>query len=343
MASPMTLEEKIKKFDKAFSKLFPGIEMYYTQYGNGKEGEIVWEKVHFQVPNENSSLASSPYFYENKSLLHFSNIYALSSILQEKNIRLYNLYNLNDPREFTFASNVFNINDDFIKDAKENVFIMSFCETELLKTKATSEFNMWRLYGNEGNGIGIIFKIVNDPNKWVDFHISKIIYGVDERFKFVKLLNLLNKLNEDGPTLEVDFGKILAFHKSRLFELEKEVRIIHDRREKKIGSQAKTVTDKDKKQIFPIIKPDLLKLFGKSNKTKYLKLPIFSNSIKDYDPELPLLKIDQIVLGYNVVENNKEIRENISQLFEEQLGYTPKIIQTRLKNFYWDVASKARH
>ena len=337
----MTIEDKIKKFDDALLKLFPGIDTDFLQSGYGKNGNIDWQNIQFHIPSNNSNLAKSPYFYENKSLLHFSNIYSLSSILQEKNIRFYNLHNLNDPREFTFASNVFNINEDLIQDSKDNIFTMSFCEIEILK-KSTSEFNMWRLYGDKGKGVALVFKIVNDPKEWEDFHVSKIIYGTSERFKFVKLLNLLNELNQNLPRLEVDFGKILAFHKSRLFELEKEVRIIFDKREKRIGMQSKTVSNKTK-QIFPIIKSDLAKLVDNTSNIKYLKLPIFSEGNNNYDSEIPLLKIEQIILGYNFVDQIPEIKEHIRQLCDEQLGYKPKIIQTRLKDYYWDIANKASH
>jgi Protein of unknown function (DUF2971) len=332
----MTTEDKIKKFDDAFLKLFPGIATDFLQSGYGKDGKIDWQNVQFHIPSNNSNLTKSPYFYESKSLLHFSNIYSLSSILQEKNVRFYNLHNLNDPREFTFASKVFNIKEDLIQDAKDNIFTMSFCEIEILK-KSTSEFNMWRLYGDNGKGIGLVFKIINDSKKWEDFHVSKIIYGASERFKFVKLINLLNDLNHNAPRLEVDLGKILAFHKSRLFELEKEVRIIFDKREKRIGMQSKTVSNKDNKQIFPIIKSDLAKLVDNPSNIRYLKLPIFYEGKNDYDDEIPLLKIEQIILGYNFVEQIPEIKKHIEQLCDEQLGYKPKIVQTRLKDYYWDI------
>ena len=227
----MTIDNKIEKFKKGLLDLFPGLDTTHLKYGNEVDGEEVWNNIHFNIPPENKNLERSPYFYNKPTVVHFSNIFALNSILQEQSIRLYNLHNLNDPREFTFASKVFNLSEPLIKDAKDNLYIISFCEREILKN-ASDEFNMWRFYGQNGKGLAIVFSIANDPSNWRDFHISKVVYGADQRKKFVKLLDLVAQLNETSPQINVDFGKLCAFHKSKMFEIEKEVRIVFDRRQK---------------------------------------------------------------------------------------------------------------
>lgn len=336
----MTTEQKIEKFKKGFLYLFPGLDTTHLKYGNESDGKKVCNNIHFNIPPDNRNLVKSPYFYDKPTVVHFSDIFALNSILQERTIRLYNLHNLNDPREFTFASKVFNLSDELVKDAKDNLYIISFCEREIL-ANVSAEFNMWRLYGKNGKGLAIVFSIANNQTNWRDFHISKVIYGSDQRRKFVKLLDLIDQLNQTKPYINVDFGKLYAFHKSKMFEIEKEVRIIFDRRQKRSGMGTRTVSFKGR-TVFPIIKSDLYKLVENRANIRYLKLPLFHKNGDHYDPEVPLLKIEQIIIGYNFIVEVPKLIENLADLFDEQLGYIPTIKQTRLKNFYWDIKKKKK-
>lgn len=334
----MTTDEKIKEFEQAMLNLFPGISTTHFKYGNEIEGKDFWNSIHFNIPPENESLVKSPYFYNRKTIVHFSNILALNSIIQEQAVRLYNLNNLNDPREFTYASKIFRLKEPLISNAKDNLFLMSFCERSILGSPS-DEFNMWRLYGKNGKGLAIIFSIANDPAKWMDFHISKIVYGADQRKKFSKLLNLLENMNQTGPEINVDFGKLYAFHKSKLFEIEKEVRIVCDRRDMRTGRINKS-TAYINQPIFPIIKSDLYKLVENGSNIRYLKLPLYKKSQEYYDPEIPLLRIEEIKVGYNFVNEVQDLIKTLGELCVEYLGYRPLISQTRLKNFYWDIEKR---
>jgi hypothetical protein len=337
----MTVDKKIEEFKQGLLDLFPGLDMTFLQYGNNVDGKEVWNNIHFNIPPENKNLVRSPYFYKESTVVHFSNIYALNSILQERAVRLYNLHNLNDPREFTFASKVFNLKKDLVDDARDNLYIISFCKREILKN-ATDEFNLWRLYGQNGKGLAIVFSIANDPENWRDFHISQVVYGADQRQKFVKLLDLIDQLNKTKPHIDLDFGKLCVFHKSKMFAIEKEVRIIFDRRERRSGMGNRTVTFQGQ-PVFPIIKPDLYKLVENRDNIQYLKIPLFYKGGQNYDPEVPLLKIDQIIIGYNFVDQVSKLTDSLKDLCKEQLGYIPVIKQTRLKNYYWDIDTKKKN
>lgn len=334
----MTTDQKIEKFKSGLLDLFPGLNTTHLKYGNEMSGKEVWNNIHFNIPPDNKNLVKSPYFYKPPAVVHFSNIFALNSILQERTVRLYNLHNLNDPREFTFASKVFNLRSELIEDARDNLYLISFCEQKILNS-TTDEFNMWRLYGQNGRGLAIVFSIANDPINWRDFHISKVIYGADQRQKFVKLLDLIDQLNQTTPHINVDFGKLCAFHKSKMFSIEKEVRIVFDRREKRSGMGNRTVSFQGR-TVFPIIKQDLYKLVENRHNIRYLRLPLFHKNGHDYAPEVPLLKIDQIIIGYNFTNEVPKLIDDLKDLCEEQLGYVPIIKQTRLKNYYWDIGKK---
>ncbi|MFB6340843.1 DUF2971 domain-containing protein [Saccharicrinis sp. FJH62] len=334
----MEKNDKILKFKRRVNNLFPGINFSQFRNGHVEEGREVWTRNHYTIPSENLNLIGSPYYYEQKQVVHFTNIFALNSILQEKAIRLYNLHNLNDPREFTFASKIFDLSDSVIKDAKDNLFIFSFCEENILNN-SSDEFNMWRLYGKNGKGVALVFSVQNSLDEWNDFHLSKVSYGVDQRRKFMQLLRFLNANVNQEPFIDVDFGKLYAFHKSKMFSIEKEVRLVFDRREMRSGAINRTVTLKNE-PIFPIIKSDLYKIIENKNNIRYLRLPIYFTSNKSNDYEVPLLKIEKIIVGYNYIDEVKSIKSNLFEICNEQLGYTPEIEQTRIKNLYWDIDTK---
>ncbi len=323
-----------KKIVDTVKSLFPGLEMSHLRYGDSNSDDI-WQHYEFNIPPSNKNLINSPYFYEGKTAVHFSSFQALSSILSEKSLRLYNLHALNDPREFTFASRIFRLEKKFIEDAKNNLFLTSFCERAILKRPA-DEFNMWRLYGHQGKGVAIVFKLVNNPKKWEDFHFSKVSYGDEKRGNFRKLMLLLDEINKTKPTINGDFGKLCAFHKSKLFKYEFEVRLLFDRRELRTGEGGRIVT-KDKNLIFPIIKSDKSKLIDKKEKVLYLQIPIYNKSVNSNQTDTPLLKIDQIILGYNYSEEANNMIADLKTLCFETLGYEPVIKQTHLRKIYWDI------
>ena len=158
---------KIDTFRETLHTLFPGLDLTPLSYGSKVKDTPIWNHHHFIIPPENSNLVGSPYFFDKKSFVHFTSFHAFSSILNERAIRLYNLHKLDDPREFTFASRIFQLNQEIIDDAKDNLFLISFCERAILNPiRSKDEFNMWRLYGLQGKGVGIIFSLKNNPIQW---------------------------------------------------------------------------------------------------------------------------------------------------------------------------------
>ena len=328
----MTNGNKISLFVDTVKSMFPELDMTTLRFGNSKTKK--WHHYDFNIPNENKHLINSPYFYEKRSVAHFTSFHALSSILQEKSIRLYNLHALNDPREFTFASRIFRLDRNLIDDAKDNLHLMSFCGREILNRPA-DEFNMWRLYGHQGRGIAIVFKIINDPKKWTDFHFSEVSYGDKNRSNLKNLVLLMDELKNAGHSMSADFGKLCAFHKSNLFKHEVEVRLIFDHRKNRVEG-SRTVKNKDK-LIFPIIKSDLLKMIDNKDKVRYLKIPLFHTDLDSKPNDTPLLKIEQIIIGYNYGDEVKRIISEVKDLCQENIGYLPIIKQTRLRKYYWDI------
>lgn len=334
----MEIDEKFGALQVELPKLFPGLETEILRMGTLRE-LFVTQVLQIYITHKNKNLINSPYYYKKKQLVHFTNALALDSMLMGKSIRLYNLYNLNDPREFTFASKVLRLNEPLIQDAKTKIFLISFCEPEILRN-STYEFNMWRLYGQNGRGLAIVFSIFNNPIEWMDFHISKVFYGSDQRNVFNNVQRLIDRLNKDLPEVRIDLGKLLPFHKSKLFSLEKEVRIISDRRGKISGSTSQLWHDHNI-DSFPKIRSDMQKLAEYKNNTQYLTIPIFHQDINVTNPQIPLLKIERIIIGYNYLDDELPNLINcLTELCKENIGYVPEIKCTRLRNYYLDLKKK---
>jgi hypothetical protein len=247
---------------------------------------------------------------------------------------------LNDPREYTFLANLLlkNLpnNEKVIADAKDNLYVMSFCETDIFKKKQIpNEFNLWRLYGHDGKGVALVFSILNEPRNWYNFHVSKILYGTKNRSAYSEFKKQMDRFNKSKPTASVDFGKLFPFHKSNLFKHEMEVRIVFDARTERSGWQNLTVSQQEE-HVFPIIKPDIFKLFDNRDYIKYLRLPLYTaNNTGGYiDSKMPKLKLDKIVIGYEFLSGLKAIVDNLAEICKDCLGYIPKIEQTALHKFY---------
>jgi hypothetical protein len=116
---------------------------------------------------------------------------------------------------------------------------------------------------------------------------------------------------------------------------------IFDRREKRAGVGNRT-KGFNNKVIFPIIKNDLLKLVGSNDQVRYLQIPIFHNNVKSNESDTPLLKIEEIIIGYNVGEQASKIKLFIESMCDEALGYVPKVTHSRLKGIYLDSGHKSK-
>jgi hypothetical protein len=140
--------------------------------------------------------------------------------------------------------------------------------------------------------------------------------------------------------VKIDLGKLLPFHKSKMFSLEKEVRIINDRRQKIPGTSSQIWYDQNV-DSFPKIKSDIQKLVEKKNNIQYLTIPIFRNGIEEYNPEIPVLKIERIIIGYNYLDDElANLIYCITDLCKDNIGYVPEIECTRLRNYYLDLKKK---
>ena len=64
---------------------------------------------------------------------------------------------LNDPNEYGYYINEAFIEIGNIDKIKENTFVLSMCYAQELEED--NALNLWRLYGDNGNGVAIVFEI----------------------------------------------------------------------------------------------------------------------------------------------------------------------------------------
>lgn len=154
-----------------------------------------------------------------KSFTHYTNLRALISILKNKNVRLYDLTNANDPYELKLVGE--HISDDLtINRLKRNTFTLSMCSVD----EAEEMLDLWRFYGHNGEGVAIVFTFPNEAPGPIDqnFDVDPIIYDVEEKIKplLEKHKEAQHKYSEWEIT--IDFSHLLKFCKSTHFASEKE-------------------------------------------------------------------------------------------------------------------------
>ena len=248
-------------------------------------------------PEENKYLIGSDYFLNEKNnIIHFTSLKALFSIINERSLRLYNLNNSNDPKEYNYAArHIAKIyeNQGFTKELineqlnviKTNAFILSFTETkEIYNPK------FWELYADGGRGVAIEFEIMNDPLKWENFYYSKVKYGELVKIKTLIIKVINHQANNLNNTYNLDLHQFFGLHKSNIdrWKKENEIRII----------TYNSFINEYMKQIYRDVRIEKNGLI----ETMYYKLPLFNNNSpeENKDQRMPDLKIAKIYFGPNI-------------------------------------------
>jgi len=161
------------------------------------------------------------YYKKEKKFIHFTSLEKLELILQSNTIRLYNLVNQNDMNEFKYSSSLLEVDEIIADNEKKNSFILSMCEYDM-----KDDLPMWRLYGNNTKGVGIVIELEDDLNKWSDFHLSEVYYG--EQKLFSAYLDKKNKFeNRHNFKFYLPLNRFLSFFKSLDFQIENEIRLLY--------------------------------------------------------------------------------------------------------------------
>lgn len=303
--------DDIKSFcEKEIKKVFPNES---TQIITGTTGlQCNGIKIN---QNGNAFYKNSNYYYPKDSikLIHYTSLETLITILKDQKFYLSNIKNVNDPQEFLQVFNKSNYfdwkdKDRYINDVLEKIYFASFCEYE---DNSKEHFDLWRLYGNDGKGVGIVFEINNINREiWENFHLSYVHYDDDEsKNPLIDLLNsyyhnIYKKYESDGiDTLSNGILKCLSFHKNSIWQKEEEVRLLHfvdDLFQKQNDSniEVKLTNNIVEKKYYSI--PIKLNDFEVEISKEQKQSNIYDiNRLPSFEPEL---KISKIIIGYHYSE-----------------------------------------
>jgi hypothetical protein len=283
----------------------------------GQRGNILT----LRFSKSNHSFKNSNYYLK-PDKLHFSHLTTykgLFGIINSGTIRLYNLHNSNDPNELFLIKGIPKFKN-VAENIKPYVYTFSFCNSESILNPT-----MWEGYGQ----IALNFEIVNDPMQWDCYRISSMHYG--ESDLVIKYAELLNEMHREfspwefEPDLE-SMLSLLAFHKEKIHNYEKEIRLLYvpfmfdDRRQASIDFHVSNI---------------------RAGITKYVELPLHvANDEKAWDSKserhkinkddsLPLIKITSIEFGDNEPRFSQKKLDNLRLELEDYLtakfGYRIKV------------------
>jgi len=318
----MTEIEIIDKIGKEFmDTIYKHIPREWIS-SNGSSGP----SFHAQLSEQNLAYQNSEYFYEGqRRFVHWTSVQNLMSIINNRELRLYNLQKSSDEKEFKYAADLLMLQDDRIDHSKNYLYTLSFCE---IGEKDNEK--LWTEYGKDYSGVAIEFEIENDPKNWKNFMLSRCYYKVPQ--KFVNLFNDLKRLRKkwNGIETNIDLGRLIAFHKHPDFQDELEIRLSSYFPYDNIEAYWKNCNTEF---IFDNQRPRITVYFGLKlwvdNESPYVKSrnPHYDRRLgveKGYYDKHPKIKIQNIVFGENCGISNMEysrFRQKLEEVFKLKFGY----------------------
>jgi hypothetical protein len=254
------------------------------------------------------------------------------NIFNDGFFKLNSLAYMDDPQEMLFALR----SSQELEHLKQHLFCLSFCVYD--EIKSPDSFDSWRIYGRNGDGIGIVFKFIPSLDFWSDSYLSEIHYGkqitnvdgydeTSKKFDFFKVNQekFISKYQDSFEFLPHQFNKnrklpdwlaiFLAFHKSSLYKSENEVRYL-----KSVDKLPNTFT-----------------LNRQLEMGSYEKLLITNRNIGEKNKsetefrKEPSVEIEKIIIGYRRPDKLKEsLRSGLNQIG----CYFPKIEETPISKAF---------
>jgi len=282
----------------------------------------------FRIPEQMELLKETKYFCPETKLLHFTSIEALSSIINDSSIRMYNLWNSSDEQEYTHAAEIFDRiyeiigqkGETRIKLAKTHSFISSFTSSE----NYLSSYH-WENYGNRNKGVAIEFEINPDYKTWYKFILSKTIY--DKRNDFDDLFKAWHNFQTqvailNNCTFDIEMNWLLSLYKDQVYSWEQEIRLY-------LYSDGHHATFPGH---FAKYTYSALKTNSSTLNIKYFKLPLCNDSW-NYEhfqigenenlfwDAIPKIRISKIYIGPDLqVDNWEKFKSLIKNSIKEKTG-----------------------
>lgn len=310
-----------------------------------------------KLPSSFISYKHSDYYEDptNQKFVHFTSLGTFFKIINSGYFLATQFSNHDDPLELLFAGNELKevIKKGSLDDLKKYIFSLSMCKYPF----ENESFDMWRMYGDKGRGIGIVFSFYQNSILWHNTFLSKVYYGneknkheeycLDKFYKFQTAhLNFLNshpklkmKKNHSGEEGMGDtLALFLAFHKNPLFEIETEVRFLRSFLSEGIKVKDESIElllNGQREEVLayriPILSRDnLLKRKNAQLAKKEERDGV--GSVKGVFPpgasqldkilnEDPFIIIEKVILGYNYTQVNLQKFKKLEMDINSKIGY----------------------
>lgn len=318
-----TRDEKLKVYLKKVQDIFSQIDVSsaFSIYSGEAptSGKIIFS-------NQSDAFKKKFEFSNYKNIIHYTSMDNMISILNSQTFRLYNCLNLNDPKEIEYANTKFNfgLTEHEISTFKQNSFVSSFCEYDM--NKQNDDFNLWRLYGNQGLGVGLVFEIENMKDSWEEVYIGKISYNendaITKQFSgFIRFHNEFNQQYQLFDNTPSFFPAITLHFKDEIWKTENEIRLFahcpfdkYELEPESFESQnhyLSTTLEHTINKSGRLVSYISLPLNRKRKLLEFKNCGISENEGNVFLSCIPHFKLKRIVLGYNVPS---KVRFNIDKI-----------------------------
>ena len=255
--------------------------------------------------------------FSGERLCRYTSLYSLYRTINEQSQSMCSIVCMNDKTETDYVTNWVGNNNSSLFTAKEanGCYILSCCDQS-----QSDDLTFWRLYGDDGNGVCINYKVNRDILQ--PFIIAPVCYanenGEHPELDFIK--DLLNTQIHHSRLILHRFQVWKHFFKPYEYSIEKEIRLLFH-----CDCQSNE-TDEFRNTFQPPFKRKWI-----FNDTYKILAPIVTFCIKNSDNKFPL-EIESIILGPKTSErlvnkgqigimiDNKDVKHcaaNISLLTSE--------------------------
>ena len=202
--------------------------------GTKKEytNDVNWEFFSFSEKDEDEL---HRLFFRNgtsfRQVCRYCTLETLFQTLSNQTIRMYSLAGMNDNSEYRYAWDCFFREELPLEETEDCINCTYVLSCSSMKQKDSLE--MWRLYGDDGKGVCLIFDVDKPENPLL---LAKTIYEfvhengrkkLDNKWRLLK--HLTTELNNIGIPLKLrNQNKWLPFFKSGDYHYENEVRLLYE-------------------------------------------------------------------------------------------------------------------
>jgi hypothetical protein len=343
--TPSELDPRIQEYISRCKEIFSGLEFF--AHANMVDETGISSNYIIEFKESSTAIIETDYsIIDHTQFIHYTSVENLFNIINSGELRLYNINNLNDPQELKFA--IKNIGIDVTKFNlrffQNSFFVTSLCGYSDIEK---DNFNLWRLYGREGRGVGIVLSFENEINSWEKFLLGKVIYGENNESikKLKRLIDFHHEFN-NRQNIHFNYPRIFAafslFHKNEIWKMENEYRMICY-----CQSNERFLDTRFDDKI--LINHGLThSIDTNGNLISYIRIPFvtekYKNTILNRIEESsgiklinskPNIKIRKVILGYNLPDKLvTSVITALPQISVSRLGYKISVEISHLKKYF---------